>query len=237
MSDPEKTNDEIYNLRSRYERRKSIVKDRYSPINPFVVMSRQEKERAIIKLFDKVNIQNFSDIKVLEIGCGHGDNLLDLIRIGFQPNNLVGNELLDERAYVARQHLPESTAILSGDAKSISLPYSYFDIVMQSTVFTSILDHDYQAELAKKMWNMTKPGGGILWYDFTYNNPLNPDVRAVSLSRVQELFPKGKIFSRRVTLAPPIGRVVSAIYPKLYDLINMFPFLRSHILCWISKEK
>ena len=28
------------------------------------------------------------------------------------------------------------------------------------------------------------PGGGVLWYDFTVNNPRNPDVRGVPMKRV-----------------------------------------------------
>ena len=29
------------------------------------------------------------------------------------------------------------------------------------------------------MWAAVKPGGGVLWYDFTVDNPRNADVRGV----------------------------------------------------------
>lgn len=80
-----------------------------------------------------------------------------------------------------------------------------------------------------------KPNGVVLWYDFTFNNPNNPDVRGVPVKRIKELFPSGKIKIQKVTLAPPIARRMVAVSPRLYGLFNLFPFLRTHILCYIQK--
>ena len=85
------------------------------------------------------------------------------------------------------------------------------------------------------MWALVKPGGGVLWYDFVYNNPRNPDVRGVPLKHIRELFPRGKIYSWRITLAPPISRRVTRLHPALYAVFNLFPILRTHVLCWIQK--
>ena len=85
------------------------------------------------------------------------------------------------------------------------------------------------------MWSWLKPGGGVLWYDFTYNNPNNPDVRGMPVRRVHELFPHGRFIVRRVTLAPPISRRVCRIHPALYAVLNALPILRTHVLCWIEK--
>ena len=65
--------------------------------------------------------------------------------------------------------------------------------------------------------------------------PRNPDVRGVPLRRVQALFPQGRITARRVTLAPPLARVLVRVHPALYGLFNSVPWLRTHILCWIEK--
>ena len=79
-------------------------------------------------------------------------------------------------------------------------------LVLQSTVFSSILDPGAQAQLAATMWRWLFPGGAVLWYDFTVDNPRNPDVRGVPLARVRALFPQACIASKRVTLAPPLAR-------------------------------
>ncbi len=107
--------------------------------------------------------------------------------------------------------------------------------MLQSTVFSSLLDDAFQQRLADAMWAAVKPGGGVLWYDFTVDNPRNPDVRGVPLRRVRELFPGGELRARRITLAPPIARAVTRVHPSLYTLFNAVPLLRTHVLAWIAK--
>ena len=118
-----------------------------------------------------------------------------------------------------------------------SLPKASYDIVYTSTVFSSILDDSFQLMLAERMWSLLKPGGFILWYDFIYNNPWNQDVRGVKLRRVTELFPLGTLRCHKLTLAPPISRVVTRIHPRLYGLLNALPILRTHVLCEIEKAE
>jgi SAM-dependent methyltransferase len=158
-----------------------------------------------------------------------------MLQLGFRPANLVGNELLEERCAQARERLPAATRVVAGDASSLDLGSERFDVVFQSTVFTSILDPEFQARLARRIWTLVKPGGQVLWYDFTFDNPRNPDVRGVPLARIRALFPEGRVSSRRLTLAPPLARVLTRIHPSLYTCANLLPFLRTHVLCWIRK--
>jgi SAM-dependent methyltransferase len=223
-------------VRTRYNRRRSIPSDLYSPLAPDVIMSQQEKARAITRVFSHIGIIPLADRKLLEIGCGTGNNLQFFISLGFLPANLVGNELLEERVEEARNRLPGAVKLIPGDASRLELPDNSFDIVFQSTVFTSILDMGFRMRLAKKMWQLLKPGGWILWYDFAYNNPHNSDVRGVPFKEISNLFPDGKVIGRRITLAPPIARRVTPVHLGLYTLLNTFSFLRTHWLCWIKKE-
>lgn len=138
-------NNEIESIRDRYERRKRINEiDLYNPLNPAVYLNLQEKERALINWIHSSKLTPIENKRILEIGCGYGGNLLQFIKLGFKPENIVGNELLEERAQFARSRLPKSTNIIVGDASSLQLKYGSFDIVFQSTVFTSILDTDFQ---------------------------------------------------------------------------------------------
>ena len=101
--------------------------------------------------------------------------------------------------------------------------------------FPSKPDDGFQQKLGDRMWALTKPGGGVLWYDFIFINPRNPDVRGVPLQRIRALFPQGKIHPWKLTLAPPLSRRVTRLHPNLYYVFNIFPFLRTHLLCWIRK--
>jgi len=229
---------ELQKVRERYLRRSQSSKaDLYNPLDPSYYMTLQEKERAFIYWIKKSGLSPVKDKRLLEIGCGQGDNLIQFLRLGFRPENLVGNELLEERALIAQHRLPSSIQILIGDASVLDLPENSFDVVFQSLVFTSIFDDEFQKRLANRMWSMVKLGGYILWYDFIFNNPNNPDVRGVPIRRIKELFPERIIKVCRLTLAPPISRCVTKIHPCLYTLFNLFPFMRTHILCWIKKNR
>jgi len=226
---------EIEKIAERYERRKTVQPGRYSRFNPEVIAYAQERQRAMLSLLKDNGVSDLSGTDVLEVGCGSGANLLELLLLGAQPERMVGNELLPDRFEGVRKTLPNGIRLYPGDASVLPFEPSSFDIVYQSTVFSSILDNDLQRRLADAMWRWVRPGGGVLWYDFTFNNPNNPDVRGIPLKRIRELFPHGRIDARRVTLAPPIARRVARLSPMLYHMLNTIPLLRTHVLCFIRK--
>jgi SAM-dependent methyltransferase len=189
----------------------------------------------MLRLFARRGWHDRSGLRLLEVGSGGGANLLELLGLGFAPDRLAGVELLAARHAAARALLPPSVTLHDGDATALHLAPSSQDIVLVSTVFSSLLDDGFQQRLAERIWHWTRPGGGVLWYDFTIDNPRNPDVRGVPLRRVRKLFPEASIEAERVTLAPPIARVVSRWHPSLYTLLNSLPMLRTHVLAWLAK--
>lgn len=219
---------ELDQIAERYARRDAG--DRYSLLRPEVWQMWQERQRELLKLL-AARPGRPADWRATEVGCGAGGNLLDLLRLGLLPAHLSGIELLPERLATARAALPEGVRLLAGDAGDADIAPASQDLVLQSTVFSSILDRALQQRVADAMWRWLKPGGAIVWYDFTFNNPRNPDVRGVPLKRVRELFPQGHFTARRVTLAPPLARAL----PSAYALFNLVPWLRTHRLVLIDK--
>jgi SAM-dependent methyltransferase len=207
----------------------------YSAEDPFYRASRREWEDALRSWARAEYPDGLKDVRLLEVGCGHGKNLQFFLDQGCAPENVVGCDLLEARVEHTRRSLPGECRILAGDACALELPEADFDVALAATVFSSILDAKVRGALAEKMWSLVKPGGGILWYDFVYNNPANPDVRGVPLEKVRALFPAPPTTVRRLTLAPPIGRRVARIHPSLYAAFNLVPLLRTHLLCWIKK--
>ncbi len=175
------------------------------------------------------HFKDLSKLSILEVGAGHGGNARLLVNAGVDLKNIAFNELLEDRLTILRQNYPNNT-IYAGDAIRIPIDRT-FDVVFQSTVFTSILSDQARKDLAQRMWDLLKPEGVILWYDFIYNNPNNNDVRKVTVEELRALFPKAKTMEvSKITLAPPIGRRVG----KLYPIFNL-PILRTHILAVLQK--
>ena len=228
--------DEPEAVAARYARRAgNVASDRYSLLRPDVWHTLQERQRALLRLFTSLGFTDLAALRLLEVGCGGGANLLELLRMGFVPEHLTGAELLPERFAQARHVLPAALQLHAGDALQMHVAPASQDVVFVSTVFSSLLDAAFQQVLAAAMWAWVKPGGGVLWYDFTVDNPRNPDVRGVPLARVRTLFPQGRVQAQRVTLAPPIARAVTSVHPGLYTLFNALPLLRTHVLAWVAK--
>ena len=225
--------DETRSVAERYARRTGA--ERYSPLRPDVWQLLQERQRALLRHFAAQGLSDLSALRLTEVGCGAGGNLLELLRLGFAPEHLQGLELLPERHARARHVLPQATRVWLGDASAAPVEPASQDLVLQSTVFSSLLDDAFQQRLADAMWSWLKPGGAVIWYDFTVNNPRNADVRGVPLARVRALFTQAHITHRRVTLAPPLARAVCRVHPALYGLLNSLPFLRTHVLAWLAK--
>lgn len=222
-------------LAERYARRAGL-EDRYSFLQPDVWQTVQERQRALIHLLRRHARRPLAELRAVEVGCGAGGNLLELIQLGFEPAHLQGLELLPERLARARERLPAAVALHGGDATAAPIEAASQDLVLAATVFSSVLDDGVQSRLAASMWTWLRPGGAVLWYDFTVNNPRNPDVRGVPLSRVRALFPGATIDARRVTLAPPLARPLCRLHPLLYPVVNAVPLLRTHRLAMLIKD-
>ncbi len=215
-------------INSQYDRR--LSKPNVYGISDYQNASQNEIKLTAKALLDSC-FEDLSKLKMLEIGAGHGTNAYMFEEIGLKRENISFNELSTQRLEQIQINFPNNK-IYKGDAIEIEFHETY-DIIFQSTVFTSILDDHSRKALATKMWDLLNPGGVILWYDFIYNNPKNSDVRKVSRAEASALFNKSShSVIKKITLAPPIGRKVG----KFYHLFNV-PFLRTHILAIFQKGK
>ena len=216
-------------IKRRYEDRKSSTRVLSAQQNKTYGNFILEEREKVYKNVLKNKFDDFSNLKILEIGAGAGGNLDFFQKLGIPWNNIYANELLEDRLKKLMEDFRQIN-IIPGDALEIDDTNKY-DIIFQSTVFTSILDKEFKSKLAQKMRILLKDDGMILWYDFIYNNPSNPDVKGVSVKEIYKLFPSARqIDIKKVTLAPPIGRRVG----KFYTIFNSLKFLRSHVVAAIT---
>lgn len=224
-------------IQQRYARRVADgVAERYDILNLDVLSIVHERERALRRWLLSADVGHPRDLTVMEFGCGTGGWLESFLRMGFEPEHLHGLDLLADDIARARHRLPSSVRLTVGDAAEISATGEQFDVCTQATALSSILDPVVQRQVADTMWQLTRPGGGVLSFDFAYSNPANPDVVGIPVRRLRELFPHaGKPVVQRLVLAPPIGRRVARFGHLAYDSLNALPVLRTHRLVWLPK--
>lgn len=221
---------EIDRIRREYERReREIPADYYSLARPAALFGYTERVRQVIAALRREALYPPAGLDICEVGCGTGQWLADLVTWGADPARMAGIDLLEGRLQTARQRLPAAD-LRAGDAAELPWPNESFDLVVQSTLFTSILDPDLKRRVALQMLRVLRPGGRILWYDFFRNNPKNPHVRGVGTAEIRALFPGRRVELRRVTLAPPLARLVVPVSRRLALLLEKLPFLRTHYL-------
>ena len=221
-------------VQTRYARRDGELDAlRYSLYaNAAALQAQQQRLRAMARLWRAHGWASLAGRPLLEVGCGSGGNLLDLLRLGATPGQLTGIELLPDRASAAHALLPAGVAIVQGDACAAPVPAASQQAVLAFTVFSSLLDADYRRQFAQTLWRWVAPGGGVLVYDFVVNNPRNPDVRGLPLAELRTLFPNAQLHSRSLTLAPPLARRLPA---ALIGAASLLPPLRTHRLTWAVK--
>lgn len=144
--------------------------------------------------------------------------------------------MLADRISEAKYFSPGSIRIECGSAACLDFADAAFDLVLQSMVFSSILDASMRQQVAAEMLRVVKDDGWILWYDFHVNNPSNPDVRGVKKQEIFLLFPNCQIEILRITLAPPLVRFLARYSWVACYALERLKVFNTHYLGIIRKS-
>jgi SAM-dependent methyltransferase len=190
----------------------------------------QERERAVLSALERHGFLPLSGLRILEVGCGTGKWLRDLISWGADPEHVYGIELLAASVTRARRLIAAAATVQCGSATELPHPNASFDVVIQATVFSSVLDPRMRQRMAAEMLRVLRPDGLILWYDLAIPNPRNSDTRPIGKSEIAELFPGCRRELARVSLAAPIARRLAPRSWLGCSLLSEIPVLRTHYL-------
>jgi SAM-dependent methyltransferase len=206
---------------------------RWSRENPGNRAIVRERRRALGDLF-AAGRPPLDRARILEIGCGNGDVLADLVGLGARAEHLHGLDLLPDLIETARRTHP-AIRFDVGNAEALALPGASVDYVLLFTVVTSILDGAMAERLAREVDRVLVPGGAVVWYDFRVDNPWNRHVRGVGRRAIRALFPAYDAHLRSLTVLPQLARRLGPATPWLYPLLARLPPLRTHYLGRLRK--
>jgi SAM-dependent methyltransferase len=173
--------------------------------------------------------------RILDVGCGAGQWLADFETWGARRELLAGVDLLADRVEAARARLPGAD-LRCGDASSLPWESERFDLVLQGTVFSSILERGMKVAVAAEMARVLAPGGAIAWYDFFVDNPRNRAVRGIGRRELASLFPGFELRLRRVTLAPPLARLIAPRSALAGLVLEELRVLDTHYLALLQRQ-
>jgi ubiquinone/menaquinone biosynthesis C-methylase UbiE len=208
-------------------------------LNPGVLFQVLAAEAAFIAA-----IRNFghdtSVAKVLDVGCGSGGDLLQLLRVGYLPGNIYGVDIQKERLEAGRKLYPSVNLFLE-DASKMSFQSCGFDLVFESTMFATLPDDKVREGIASEMVRVCKSGGHLLLLDWRTHKPGDPNYKALTRREVKKLFRVGAdteiIGVYPGALVPPVGRFLSAHLPSVYFLVAaIFPFLVGQVAYLLKKK-
>ncbi len=218
-------------VRNEYARRASDPRlhEYYARVN--AALSRQQADRRARTAEALESLGPRTQLRVLEVGCGRGTDLADLLRRGFAPENLVGLDLLDVDLAAARQETPDVRFVL-GNAADLPFPDAAFDAAMLITVLSSIVDDAVRAQVVREVARVVRPSGLILSYDFRVLGDRNPHLVAIDEAELARLFGTvGSMTSARHGLSL---RIASRAPRWLADLLsNVRPLL--HFILTVTR--
>jgi ubiquinone/menaquinone biosynthesis C-methylase UbiE len=225
--------DDISRLRNEYEDRKRRFagSDVYSWFNQANLFILQQRQRAVLVALKKNGFIDLSRISILEMGCGDGGVLTGFLGFGASPENLHGVDLLFDSLDHAHHVLP-GLNFANADGQFLPYPAQTFDIVLQFTALSSILDPQIHQNVCSEILRVLKRDGIILSYDF-WLNPTNPQTRGLRPKEIKRLFPGCMYEFHKITLAPPLARRIVPVSWMLALLLEKLKIFNSHYVAAI----
>jgi ubiquinone/menaquinone biosynthesis C-methylase UbiE len=226
--------DDLSRLRTEYadRERRFAGSDAYSLFNRANLFIVQGRQRAALHALQKHGITQLGDMRILEMGCGRGGVLAEFLTFGALPENIFGVDLLFDRLHDAGDILPGSH-FANADGSHLPFPDGSFDVVLQYTALSSILDQQLRRAISADMLRVLRPSGLILSYDF-WLNPTNLQTRGIRPKEIRELFPNCKFEFHKITLAPPLARRLVPISWTFASFLEGLRIFNSHYLSVIQ---
>ena len=112
-----------------------------------------------------------------------------------------------------------------------------FDLVILSTVLSSILDPAVRRSVAAEALRVVTDEGLLLIYDMRIPNPWNRNTLAITRGELQSLLPAAKLDAIAITLLPPLARRVCGLWSGLYGFLCCLRPLRSHYLTVVTRDQ
>jgi SAM-dependent methyltransferase len=230
---PEHESTRLSTVYARYatSRRKRRAWDAANPGNAAM------RKELLRHLWERAGRQ-LSEGSVLDVGCGNGWLLRDLLERRGGGQRLHGVDLLSGRVAEARRSLP-GVSIEIADARALPYPEGSFEAVLMITLLSSLPDSASVARAVSEGLRVLTPGGILLCYEPRVPNPFNRFTRFISRRELERAAgANGNAAEiRAVTVLPPLARRLGDRAERLYPRLARLPPLLTHRLTSVEKGR
>lgn len=221
----------------RYARRTGAARNDLRA-NPGVLFQTLAMEASLVRAARAMD-QDPASARVLDVGCGGGGHLDQLVRLGYRAAHMTGVDILPERLAAAREAYP-TARFIAADASQLDMPDGAFDLVFESTMFATLPDDALRVAIAREMTRVCCPGGYLLLIDWRIPKPGDPNYKALTHRELRKLFAVDcqteLVGMFHGALVPPLGRFLSAHIPSCYFLVATFlPVLVGQVV-WLLRR-
>jgi ubiquinone/menaquinone biosynthesis C-methylase UbiE len=189
----------------------------YHPRHPIGHLLQEHNHDILADALNHLDV-DLRALKILDVGCGDGSWLRYLVELGADPANCVGVDLSEKRIGVARQRNPAIVWYRHNIAE-LPFPDCSFDFVLQSVVFSSILDPQMRMSCADEMRRVTTNKGKIFWIDL--RRTTSSTLVAFSEAKALRYFPGLPVVYRR-NVHPAYFRRITGRFAWLAKSIYYF---------------
>lgn len=208
-------------------------------LNAGVLFQVLAAEKAFVCAMRRIQ-QDPAKAKVLDVGCGGGGNLFQLVRCGYSPANITGMDIQQDRVDEALRLYPSMTFI-KRDAVEMGIADAVFDLVCEFTMFATLPDEEVSSRIAAEMVRVCKPGAYLLMLDWRTPKPGDAAYKALTKTRLKRFFNVGSeteiVGVYPGALVPPVGRFLSEYMPSLYFIMaSLCPFLVGQVAYLLRKR-
>jgi ubiquinone/menaquinone biosynthesis C-methylase UbiE len=214
-------------VREEYARRETDpqVRRYYARIGPALARAHAVRRERMLRMSDPLGPRD--SLRLLDVGCGSGEDLSFFHRNGFAAGRLAGVDLREEDVIQARIRIPGATCLVANAAK---LPFGdrAFDVTVQTTALSSIVDPDVRALVSAEMTRVTRPDGLIVSWDLRRTGSRNPHLVSIDDEEIRRLFGGvGQLQTFRATLN--VG-LASRVGPRAASVLAHLPPLLDHLV-------
>lgn len=227
--------EELDRVRATYQRYARDGRSRlWDRANPGYARIARERDEALVELIVTCLGADGAGT-VLDCGCGTGE-LADLVRARAPRVAWTGIDLRTEALEVGRRDRPWGVWV-EGSVDALPFPDGSFDVVVASTLFSSLPSWELELATAREIARVLAPDGAVVWYDLRYGSPRNRAVHPMSRRRIERLFPGWIVDLRSITLLPPLARRLPGGFAWVHAMLSRVPLARSHLVGRVRPQR